>query len=221
MQMEQLNTTLPEDLDDILRRVETSFNIRFEPIDLEHVTTFGGLCDIIISKIRLTAASNCTSQQAFYKLRRALASVTPEATIAPDSQLALLLPQPARRKLWREVESQLGFKLDILGASPAVFRLIFLAFPVSLLLFFFSPTVACLGLVLATLAAVVAGETGTTLQVLTVRECVEKMAREHYLHSRSSPATFNPLEVTRYVQELFRHGLYLPLSALGREAAFV
>ena len=61
-----------EEIEDLLLKVETSFDIRFADNELKGITTFGELCDIIENKIQLENSNDCTTQQAFYKLRDAL-----------------------------------------------------------------------------------------------------------------------------------------------------
>jgi hypothetical protein len=220
MQDEQLENTASEDIDDVLRQIETSFAIKFGTNELKHTKTFGELCDIIESKIPLTSTTDCTSQQAFYKLRKALEVSTGISDIPPNSSLLALLPARKRKVIWHSVEQQLGFKLNIIGVSSTVSTLLILTFLTSLLVFFISGTAGSISLLVWCLAIIIATETGNTLQAQTIRECVEKMTREQYVMSRRNPATFNRQEVFRQVQQLFIKGLSLPASALGREATF-
>ena len=221
MQEDQLNNTDSEDLDDLLRQIELSFDIQFGRTELQHLKTFGELCDIIENKIQLTHVQNCTSQQAFYKLRSAMEASVAASAIAPYSQMAILLPIRERKIIWRSVEKQLGFKLNIIGVSTPVAIIVFFAFLTSFAAFFFSTKVAVIGLLISALAAIIATKTGNTLQVATIRDCVEKMTRENYLKSRRNSGTFNREEITKQVQKIFLDGLALPASALNREATFV
>ena len=54
--------------------VEKALNIRFEGNELVHASTFGELCDYVANKVKLKDVNDCTTQQAFYKVRRILAS---------------------------------------------------------------------------------------------------------------------------------------------------
>ena len=221
MQEEQLKNIESDDLDDLLCRIETSFGIKFGQDELLHVTTFGELCDIITSKMQLTDRRDCTSQQAFYKFKQAIGASIPECSIMPDSSLSVLLPPAKRKQIWRSVEYQLGFKLKIIGASSTVTSILLISFFASLAAFIFSAKVAGIGLLISTVASMIAGKVGNTLHVQTVRECVERMTRENYLKSRREPSTFNRAEIASQVQAIFMDGLALPTSALHREATFV
>jgi acyl carrier protein len=70
----ELKNVDSEDLDDVLMKIEKSFHFKFETTELKDVKTFGHLCDIIINKIQGKNIDDCTTQQAFYKLRDAIAS---------------------------------------------------------------------------------------------------------------------------------------------------
>ena len=221
MQEESLKNFDSDDVGDVLREIEISFAIKFGKSELSHVTTFGELCEVINGKIQLTDCRDCTSQQAFYKLKRAFGTSTVAHAITPDSNMAVLLPRANRKKIWRSVEQQLGFKLGIIGASSTVVSILLVAFAASLASFLFSAKVAGIGLLISSLAALIAGKTGKTVHVQTVRECIEKMTSENYSKSRRNPTTFNRTEIDKQVLAIFMDDLDLPASALTREATFV
>jgi len=99
-----------EDIEDLLVKVETSFDIKFVGDELVHITTFGQLCDHIANKIQLDNSDDCTSQQAFYKLRDAISSTLQidNKTISTDFPLADLLPRQSRRSRTKKLERHIG-----------------------------------------------------------------------------------------------------------------
>lgn len=127
-----------EDIEDLLIKVEASFDIKFGDTELMHITTFGQLCGHIADKIQLDNSNDCTSQQAFYKLRDAISTTLQidNQVISTDSSLADLLPRQSRRSKTKKLEKYLGFKLNILRPSYWVVRtflILFLASSVGLL----------------------------------------------------------------------------------------
>ncbi|MDR2271052.1 MAG: hypothetical protein LBF27_09125 [Sphingobacterium sp.] len=72
---DELENVDPDDISDLLVKLEKSFDMKFESTELMHIFTFGELCDHITNKIQLAHSNDCTSQQAFYKLRDAMASI--------------------------------------------------------------------------------------------------------------------------------------------------
>ena len=188
---------------------------------MQHVTTFGELCNVVINKIDLTEATDCTSQQAFYKLRQAFRFVAPHVPVLPDTELKLLLPWRQRRQLWRLLEQQLGFKHKMLGMSAFAAGALGITVLASFVALFIDHVVGMTGIGLAIMAAIVLEETGKALRVKTVRECVEQMTCEQYLKSRRNPETVNRTEVTKKVQALFMNMLLLKSSALTPDAPLV
>lgn len=81
----------PDDISDVLIKIEKSFGFRFGDTELKDVKTFGELCDIITSKVPGENSSDCTTQQAFYKVRNAIADVLllDKASLTPDSDLQI------------------------------------------------------------------------------------------------------------------------------------
>ena len=62
---------------------------------------------------------------------------------------------------------------------------------------------------------------GNELDLQTVGQLAEKIARENYLKSRRNPATVNRNEIVKKIEDLFRTDLDLEDSELNRQSAFV
>lgn len=90
----------PEDISDVLVKVEKSFGFKFGDTELKDTKTFGELCDIITSKVQGVNSNDCTTQQAFYKLRNAIADTLQidKTGITPDTDLQKLFPKNIRRQ---------------------------------------------------------------------------------------------------------------------------
>lgn len=88
-----------EDLEQMLLKIEESFDIRFETNELAHVKTYGEFCDAIKDKISLDHSEDCTSQQAFYKLRESIANSTDfeRKEITPTTELAEIFLRTSRK----------------------------------------------------------------------------------------------------------------------------
>lgn len=102
----ELKNIDPDDISDLLIKVENSFNITFSDTELTHISMFGELCDHIANKIQLDHADDCTSQQAFYKLRDAISLILQidKKTISTNHTLADFLPRKNRRLLTQKLE---------------------------------------------------------------------------------------------------------------------
>lgn len=62
----------PDDISDVLAKVEKSFGFMFARTELESIKTFGELCDMVISKNQDESMDDCTTQQAFYKIKNVM-----------------------------------------------------------------------------------------------------------------------------------------------------
>ncbi len=212
-----------EDIEDLLKKVETSFDIKFVGDELVHITTFGQLCDHIADKMQLDDSDDCTSQQAFYKLRSAISSTLEidDKTISTDCPLSELLPRQSRRARTKKLEKHLGFKLNILRPPHWVTGTLLILILAFLLGLFFDWQVGLLGIVFSIAGLWFANKIGNELELQTVAQVVEKMTRENYLKSRRNPKTFNKNEIEKILSDWFSNELYIDKSKLTREAKFV
>jgi hypothetical protein len=212
-----------EDIEDLLVKVETSFDIKFIGDELVHITTFGQLCDHISNKIQLDNSDDCTSQQAFYKLRDAISSTIQidNKTISTDFALPDLLPKQTRLLRTKKLESHLGFKLNILRPPHWVTWTLAIIILASIFGLFFNWQFGLLGLAFSIAGLWVANKIGNELDLQTVGQVVEKMTRENYLKSRRNPKTFNKNEIEKVLTDWFSSDLGLDKSKLKREAEFV
>jgi hypothetical protein len=214
-----LNSVDSEDIDDLLIKVEKSFHIKFTNGELARITTFGELCDHIIKKVELNTVDDCTSQQAFYKLRQSFINIDSRyCDITPDSLLIDLLPKQRRISIIKEIEKNLGFKLSILR-PPHSISIIFTGILItSLVLLFSSWKVGLLMLTFSLLGIWVANKLGNELSVVTVGELVIKMTRENYLNSRKNSDTINKSEIEKLLTKWFVEDFDLEPSSLTRES---
>lgn len=220
---DELENVDPDDISDLLVKVEKSFDIKFGDTELMHISTFGELCDHIASKIQLDNSDDCTSQQAFYKLRDAI-SLTLQIdnkTISTNFSLADVLPRKSRRSRTQKLEEQLGFKLNILRPPHWVSGTLIITLLASLVGFFFNWQIGLLGLTFSIAGLSLASKIGNELDLLTVGQVAEKITRENYLKSRRNPKTFNKNEIENVLTDWFSNVLDLDKSKLTREAKFV
>jgi hypothetical protein len=212
-----------EDIEDLLVKVETSFDIKFVGEELVHITTFGQLCDHIVNKIQLDNSDDCTRQQAFYKLRDAISSTLQidNKTISTDFRLGDILPKQSRRSRTKILEKHLGFKLNILRPphwATGTLAIILLA---SLIGFFFNWQIGLIGFVFSIAGLWFAKKIGNELDLKTVGQVAEKMTRENYLKSRRNPKTFNKKEIEKVLTDWFSNYFDIDKNKLTKDAKFI
>jgi hypothetical protein len=211
-----------EDIGDVLKKVEKSFDFQFDDTELMDIKTFGELCDIIVSKIPGDNIRDCTTQQAFYKLRDAIATTLyiDKDSLSIDTRLQELFPKRQRRKQIKVVERILGFKTKVLRPKQWVTTTLFFLSLVSIVGLFISWQTGLACLVVSIVGLSISNKLGNEFDLATIGQLVEKIAREHYKQARRNPATVNRIEVTKKVKLLFMTDLNLEEEVLARQATF-
>ena len=209
-----------EEIEDLLFKVEKSFDIKFGAAELIHITTFGELCDYIANKIQLDHSDDCTTQQAFYKLRNAISTKfkVDSKTISTDFPLIDLFPRQKRRKMITELERFLEVKLNILRPPHWVTITFLILLLASFVKLFFAWQIGLLWLAISIGGLWLANKIGNELDVQTIGHVAAKMTRENYLKSRRNPKTFNKSEIEKILTDLFSNELGLDKSKLIRKA---
>lgn len=213
----------PEDISDVLVKVENSFGFKFGDTELKDTKTFGELCDIITSKVLGDNSNDCTTQQAFYKLRNAIADtlLIDKTSIIPDTDLQKLFPKNIRRQSFKNIDRHLGFKTNVLRPKHSITGTLAIIFIASLVGLFFFWQAGLVGLTVSIIAMTIANKFGNELNLQTVGQFAEKLSREHYLKSRRVSTTANKSEITQKIKDLFIADLGLEEHQLTRQASFV
>jgi hypothetical protein len=212
-----------EDISDLLKEIEKSFNIKFEGDELAYITNFGELCDHITNKMQLEDSDGCTSQQAFYKLRNAMSSELQidKDEITRQRKLEELLPKKIRRTILKKLEQKLDFKLKILTSPDWVIFPLLIILLLSFICFFFSWKLAVSGIVFSIFGFWIADLTANELELDNVEKLVEKITRENYIQSRRNQVTFNKKEIEKVLTDWFSDKFGIEKTELTRDAKFV
>jgi hypothetical protein len=170
--------------------------------------------------MELEHLDDCTTQQAFYKIRRAIAvalSREPDS-IFPDSNLEECIPRKDRRNTVLTMQKESGLPLNILEAKKWVTSAIVWIVVLSLTGLFFNWKLGLFGLAAGLIGLKVANASGKEFSVRTIGGLAMLSARESYLRSRRNPHTINRLEIVEKIKELFIHELDLTPSLLTRDS---
>lgn len=219
----ELSNVDTDDISDVLVKVEKSFGFKFGNTELKEVKTFGELCDIITSKVPGENSSECTTQQAFYKVRNAIANVLllDKATLTPDSDLQNILPRNIRRHSIKAIDKELGFKTNVLRPKHSITGILVVILLASFVGLFVFWQAGLIGLVFSIICLSLATRFGNELDLLTVGQFADKISREHYLKSRRISTTANKKEIAQKVKDLFTAELGIEEHHLNRQASFV
>lgn len=211
-----------EDLEDVVFSIEKTLNIHFEDNEISHIKTFGEFCDIVLGKMEGEAKADCTSQQAFYRIRNAFVEVLEidKKTIFPDSQLNDFLPEKVRREKIKRIEQLLGFKLHVLEPPLWISIPLGVLFVVSLFVLIFHWQMGLAGIFGSLLLISIANRLGNVLSWDTMGELAEKVVQNNYIEARRNPNTYNPNEVVKLIKNHFKEILDLEDDALNPESTF-
>ena len=184
----KLNEIDSGDIGDVLKKIEKSFGFHFERKELEHIKTYGELCDIIVKKIKLPDSGDCSTQQAFHKLRDAISVALniDKKTITPQTLLTTIISAKHLRKNIKQVEKNLGFTLRILRPSHLVSGIILVIFGISLITLFLKWQYGLTGITISFIGRIVSGKLANKTRYTTIGEIAEKITRENYLKVRGT-----------------------------------
>lgn len=212
----------PEDVGDVLLKIERSFNIRFTDEDLTHIKTFGALCDLVVDKVKQVQSDSCTTQQAFYKLRNAINAKKPieKCDLKPQSKLCELFPRDNRIEVVADLESEMGFHVNLLQPKRWIVYAFTGLLMAAIALSFFNNIAGFIIAGIAITGLILAGKLGKELKVKTLGDLAEKIAREHYLSCRRNASTVNRAEVAEKVKGLFADYLDVEPESLKKQARF-
>lgn len=208
-----------EDLEDMIFRIEKSFEIRFEKNELAHVKTYGEFCDAINEKISLEHSDSCTSQQAFHKIRKAIINSCElgRDEMTPATLLKDIFPRKSRKAQIKKIEKRLGFNLPILRPPHFVTGVLILFFLASLVGLAFVWQFGLVGLGFSIGGLWISNKTGNELELATIGELSEKITRENYVKSRRNTTTINKKEIDKILEDWFVNFLGVSRSKLTRE----
>lgn len=216
------NSINTEDANDVLMVFAKSFNLEFTDNELAHIKTFGELQDHLANKIKLEHSNDCTSQQAFYKLREIIADILQidKRQITPKTSLYALFPKANRRAQIKRLEQGLGFKLNILTAPSWLIGTLSIAALIAIIVLFFNPLIGLGLLGVSIISSIVAHQIANEFNTKTLGQLAEKMTREYYLKSRRQPNTINPRELEKILYDWFTEHLGLEDHELSKETRF-
>lgn len=212
-----------EDVSDTIKELCKILGIEFLNNDLQHVKTFGDLCDAIIKKLNLTEIEDCTSQQAFYKLRSAIIDNIPidKNEIKPSAKLNNIFPRGIRSKEVKYIEQSLGFKITILRVKRTLTFYMLLCIALSILAIVIKFYFGLIFSVPISIYYFFKLKKRKEVGVTTVEEVVESMKLNNYFQSRRDKYTMNRKEILNIIKYFFIKKLAIKPTELNDNTCIV
>ncbi len=208
-----------EDIEDIIPKIEKSFNLKFKREEFIGVKTFGDICKVVEHHLDYQD-KDCTLQQGFYKVRLAISNAQniDQITIRTNSKLEDLFPRKTRIGDWKKVEKELGFKVPVLTMKNGLILTLLTGFILSTLYFFLSWKIALGGLIGFGIQFKFLGLFSKELSLQTVGELARKISSENYTLVRRNKRSGNRQEIFTMIQELFTSELDINRKVLTSDA---
>lgn len=194
-----------ENIEDCIPLIEEMYQFKFKKEETQSVKNFDEFCNLIITKINFENIESCTTQQAFYKLRKSLIEeeISEKEKITPETKLKELFPRKNRIKLIKRVETNIGFKLNILLPPKSIFYTLVLLSGISLIFLFINFKLGILGILISISGFYLCSLFGKELEIKTLKELTEKITSENYLKVRTQKNTVNKSELKNIITDWF------------------
>ncbi|WP_378172566.1 phosphopantetheine-binding protein [Aquimarina sp. SS2-1] len=102
---------------ELVMSVEDKFGIRIPDAECERIYTIQDFADKVFEMISINPTDKCLTQIVFYRIRRALISLTSiEKKIRPDMKISELFTQTELKEKWSQLKTELGLELPELVA---------------------------------------------------------------------------------------------------------
>ena len=211
-----------ENIEDLIPSIEKMYKINFEENELAELANFDEFCEKIVAKINLENVDNCTTQQAFYKLRKSIVDlgIAEKNELNTETKLKEIFPRKNRRKIVKSLEKNIGFELNLINPPQIISISLFILILVSIVFLFINFKIAILGIIISVLGFKLAYRFGKEIEMNSFRELVEKITTENYLNVRSDKNTINRKELKNVMTDWFADNLGIEKSEL-KQATFI
>ena len=211
-----------ENIEDLIPSIEKMYKINFEENELAELANFDEFCEKIVAKINLENVDNCTTQQAFYKLRKSIVDlgIAEKNELNTETKLKEIFPRKNRRKIVKSLEKNIGFELNLINPPQIISIFLFILILVSIVFLFINFKFAILGIIISVLGFKLAYRFGKEIEMNSIRELVEKITTENYLNVRSDKNTINRKELKNVMTDWFADNLGIEKSEL-KQSTFI
>jgi len=209
-----------QDVEDTLGYIAKALELNLAYDAFSETKTFGDICQVFQDNIAYQNEESCTSQQAFYKIRSAIAvsQKIDGRSITPRTRLDEVFPRIGRRKKIKAFQKELGIPVNFLTMKIWLILLIIGGFITSLVAFFFNWKFALTGILTCLIFNWIAMKLRQEIEYISIGELTMKITRDHYMQVRRTPNTINRNEIVKIIQCTFMSDLDLKLSELHKDA---
>lgn len=203
----RLDQILIEDVEDAVPEWEESLGINPPPEAYRQVRNFGDICDVVEAYMQGEAESDCTQQQAFYRLRKVVSQTfdLPVSALHPSTRWEELVKGRKRSEILQKLKIGMGVRVNLFGIPEELSYLISCAALISLCCLLISFSVGLFFSAFTTVIIFVSIQWGQKLRHKTLGDSCKELCGLHYRKMRRNPTSFNPTEVRQALHDFFTH----------------
>lgn len=196
-----------EEFEDALLLFCKDYRIKTGDLSISFTMTFVEIMELLFAQFDFQHKQDCTSQQAFYKLRKGIQEIYPNAPeLTLDTELKDLFPKNNRRKNIAELKKKLGIDFKILGAEKWLTSVLGITILVCFFLMFFQLW-ALAAFIFSIIVLQVAERYGRAFKGKTIRDLVHHLVIHHYFECRTEPNSINKEEFRKVAFAYFSEAL--------------
>ncbi|GGH67063.1 hypothetical protein HNQ91_001736 [Filimonas zeae] len=221
----QLNQIDGEEIAELIMVLRKSLGLEFKADAFLHASTFGDLCDVFERHISYEDKAGCTSQQAFYKLRKAILETSEVAKedITASTPMELLFPRKNRRRQVRLMLQQMGLGVKLLTCKSWIKDIAVGGMLLSFIVLFFNFKRGGVGITFFLAGLLLAEKWGKEFdqEITTIGKLVELLVSEHYIKVRRYPNTVNRAEIVPLITKVFQQKLSMDSANLTGDTSLI
>jgi len=192
-----------EDAEELLTQIERSFDFKFEKDDLINVSSIRDIYDVILDKFTSKKSTSCTSQKAFYILRKDIKALNIYTGPVFPETLIIHVLKKNRRKSVKLIETKTGFKLNLLRPPHFLTTINLIILALGLIDWIFYDTLTGIGITAISVFSIwISSRLGTVLKYGSMRELVKHVTSTNYSTIRKD-SVINPNELGEILIDSF------------------
>lgn len=206
-----------EEFEDLLQQFLILNKIELKHEKLIVIKSFKELVNLVLENINYEESSDCSSQQAFYKIKRSIYKNTDYSKeILLSSELKEIIPTKNRRNIIKQIENDLGFNFDILKPKDWIVKILMVFTLLSFVMLFIKFTIGLTTLLFVILMFKIVYKTAKEFKVKTYKELVELSSSENYFNFRKNKETINKKEFEKVIYRWFSQNTGVSIFNLKR-----
>lgn len=210
-----------EEFEDVLNQFLILYKIELKNEELIVIKSFKELVNLVLENVTYHESLDCSSQQAFYKLKRSIyLNSDYSKEILLTSELNEILPKKNRRKVIKRIEHDLGFKLNVLQPKEWILKTLFVFILLSFVMLFIKFSVGFPMLLSLILLLKFVYKYSKEFKGDIFRDLVEQVASENYFNVRKDKETINKKEFEKVIYKWFSQNTQVSIFDLKR-AVFI